>query len=573
MNIFEDDQNYESIANVHTIEDECFDQIPTQVDLGAVRDRTLWNGLEAQENLPISEMLTWVLPVVNVEHAAATAAQPHIASVANVDSSMLLLRNLIKSSGVYALSAIAAPLVSLVIAPFLTHSLSPTDYGILTILNTAISLGAGITQLGLASAFFRAYNYDYTSPSDRRCVLTTATLLLCIFSILVVIAAAIEAPFLADFLFGRSSLGNLIDIAAAVILLQNLAVPGFAWMRAESRALFYSLLSIGNLIVTLMANIAFVGWLHWGIAGSLVATGSGYASVIICTLPVLLSRASISARVDIARSMLAFGAPFVLNVISYWALQVLDRFLLSRFGSLAQAAIYAVVYSLGSALSVVVIAPFTLAWPTAMFAIAKREDAPQVFRVLFRWLCMLLLFAAFGLSVVGKVLLYWLFPSSYHSDAIIIPVVATSIAFYGIYFVFMIGTNIKRKTWMAGVFVTIAAIVNVALNLVLIPHYGAMGAAISTLLAYAVLTVIAYIVNQRIYPIPFEINIFLIALLIGVVLYLGSDFLARQFQETYITRGISALALVLYGGCLVLLGKIPIQRTIMEKLVKRQRIR
>ena len=81
----------------------------------------------------------------------------------------------------------------------------------------------------------------------------------------------------------------------------------------------------------------------------------------------------------------------------------------------------------------------------------------------------------------------------------------------------------------------------------------------STLLAYAALTVIAYIVNQRIYPIPFEINIFIIALLIGTVLYLGSEFLA-QFQETYIAWGISAMALIIYGGCLVLLGKLPMRR-------------
>jgi O-antigen/teichoic acid export membrane protein len=284
--------------------------------------------------------------------------------------------------------------------------------------------------------------------------------------------------------------------------------------------------------------------------------GLGYSGTVLCTMPFILLHAGARIRIDIARSMLSFGAPLVLNVISYWVLQVLDRYLLSRFGSLAQTAMYAVVYTLGSALSVVVIAPFTLAWPTAMFAIAKRDDASQAFRLLFRWLCIVLLFSAFGLSLAGQVLLDWLFPPAYHAEALIIPVVAVSIAFYGVYFIFMIGANITRKTWLGGVFVTIAAIVNTALNLVLIPQDGAMGAALATLVAYAVLAAIAYVVNQRIYPIPFEIDIFIAALLVGAVLYLGSEFLVG-FRVTESSLGIFAIAVGLYTGILILLGKLP----------------
>ena len=569
MNVFENEPDRRDITNAYALDDDCFDllptlplpvfsieQIPSQLDFPVIHENTHRYGFENLDAIPLSDMHTWLLPVVSAKGISRVGTGLHKAGATDVDSYILLVRNLIKSSGVYALSAIATPLVSLALAPFLTRSLSPTDYGILTILSTAISLGAGITQMGLGTAFFRAYNYDYTSGRDRRSILATTTLLLCLLSIPVVVGAAIGAPYLAGLLLGRTSPGDLIIIAAGVVFAQNLAVPGFAWLRAESRALFYSLLSISNLLITLLANLVLVGVFHWGIAGSLVAMGLGYASTVICTIPVILLYASARIRVDIARSMLAFGAPLVLNVVSYWVLQVLDRYLLSRFGSLAQTAMYAVVYTLGSALSVVIIAPFTLAWPTAMFAIAKRDDAPQVFRLLFRWLCMILLFSAFGLSLAGQVLLDWLFPASYHAEAMIIPVIAVSITFYGMYFMLMIGTNIKRKTWLGGVFVFIAAIVNTALNLVLIPRYGAMGAAIATLAAYIVLAAIAYVVNQRIYPIPFEIDIFTAALLVGTVLYLGNEFLARS-QNTYISWGITVIAVGLYAGILLLLVKLP----------------
>ena len=82
------------------------------------------------------------------------------------------LRNFAKSAGLYALASVALPLVALLLTPFLTRNLSASDYGILTILNTLVGLVAGISQLGLASSFFRAYGYDYTDARDKRDVLS-----------------------------------------------------------------------------------------------------------------------------------------------------------------------------------------------------------------------------------------------------------------------------------------------------------------------------------------------------------------------------------------------------------------
>ena len=536
------------------------DQLSTRINLKAISNKLLQpeprkeDSEIAQDSLAMIDTLT--LPVIPIEHVTNMVRNPQQALVADVEGPGSELRKLIKSSGIYALSSMTSPLVSLVLAPFLTHNLSPTDYGILTVTNTAIGLAAGISQLGLSAAFFRTYNYDYTSQQDRRDVVATVITLLCLISVPVAVVLAIMAPTLANFLFGRSSLGTCVILAGGVILLQNLTVPGLAWLRAEERPLSYSLLSISNLLITLLANILLVGVLHWGIPGSIIATGSGYACILICTMPIIIFRAGIKIRVDIAKNLLAFGLPLVLNFISYWVLQLSDRYLLSLFASLAETARYAVAYSLGSAMSVVVMGPFSLAWPTALFAIARRKDAIQVFGLVFRWFSMLLLFAAFALSLLGTILLDLLFPVTYHSSAFVIPIVAQSIVFYGIYYVFIVGVNVKRKTWLLSIFTTVAAISNVSLNLVLIPFFGALGAAVSTALAYVVLAVIAYIVNRRLYPIPFEIGKFIVALLIGMALYTGSGFLA-QAQKMYLAWGIYIGSLIFYGACLTLLGMFP----------------
>jgi O-antigen/teichoic acid export membrane protein len=522
---------------------------------------------ESLEQIPlldfidITDIPTAIVPAITLEQLTGTHQKlekdqkTDKVGVAVEESQVALLSKLVKSSGVYALSSIAVPLIGLVLSPFLTHHLSLSDYGALAITNTAIGLAVGLTQLNLASAFVRAYIYEYSTEQDRSDVVATVATLLCLISIPVALIIALLAPQLADLLFGHPGFGLSIALAGGVVLLQNLTVPGLSMLRSQNRPLPYSLLSLSNLLVTLFASLFLVGALKEGIEGAIIANGLGYACIVICTLPRIFWKKGIKVRLDMTKSMLAYGLPLVLNFISYWILQLLDRYLLSLYGSLAETAKYTVAYTLGSVISVVIISPFTLAWPTLMFSTAKRADAQQTFKIIFRWLSMILLFTAFALSFAATVILKWLFPVNYYSAANVIPFVAGALVFYGLYFVFMVGVNIRRMTWLAAVFMTIAAVVNVGLNLVLIPSYGAVGAAAATLIGYAVLALVAYIVNQKIYPVPFELGRFGCALLIGAVLYAGCDFLSRN-QGTYTGWGIHLGGLVLYGGCLVWLGKL-----------------
>lgn len=533
---------------------EDTDQMPVQVNTQShpFFDSNMMSSFMAS-GLSIEEQPTLLVPAIqDLKKVTESVSQVGTESYANQ------LRVLLKSSGIYAVASLASPLVSLVLAPFLTRHLSSKDYGALAVITTAIALAVGLTQLGLGSAFFRSYNYDYETRSDRLGVLSTVVILLLI-SLPILLAIILTAPWLAIFLLRDSSFSNVVRLGALVVLMQNLTVPGFAWLRAENRAAFFTMLSIINLLVNLGTTLVLVGILRMGIAGSLIGTGSGFAVVVICTLPLILLRAGIHLRFDIARGLLSFGIPNASSFVSTWVLQLSDRYLLSLFGSLAQTAGYAVAYSLGGILNVVILAPFTLAWPSAAYTIAKRDDAPRIFRLVFLWYSNVLLFAAFGLSLVSTIILDLFFPSTYRSAAAIIPVIALSTMFYGVYNIFAVGTAIKRKTWFVVVFTSTSALVNVGLNLVLIPHYGAMGAAMSTLLAYAFLSMIAYIVNQRIYPIPFEISTFIIGLVIGTGFYVGSSFLA-QGRGTYETWSIFLCALVLYGACLLLLGILSTRR-------------
>lgn len=503
----------------------------------------------AGDYYPIDKLKTWRLPTTSVAQNVRPSSQSE-EKATNYGST---LRNLLQSSGIYALASFVSPLISLVLAPFLTSHLLKADYGALAVFTTAIALLSGITQVGLNNAFFRAYNCDYENEKDRLRIVSTLISLLLLITTPVTLVLIITSPWVSSTLFGETTFSDQVKLAALAVLLQNLTVPGFSWLRAENRATYFATLSILNLLVSLGSNLLLVGVLHTGLTGALIAVCCGYGVIDLLTLPMVLWRAGLRIRKDIAHNLLSFGVPLVGGFVSIWILQLSDRYLLSRLGSLSQTGSYAVAYTLGNVMGAVVLAPFSLAWPTAMFSIAKRDDAARVFKLIFRWYSIGLLFITFIFSLVSTGVLYLFFPPAYHSAASIIPIIATSIMFYGIYDIFCIGIGITRKTWYAVILTGIAATVNIVANLFLIPLYGSMGAAFATLIAYLLLAIITYFINQHIYPIPFEMGKFALALGIGIAFFTGSNILA-QAQNVIVQATIYSGALCLYGICLILIG-------------------
>ncbi|HEY7779363.1 MAG TPA: lipopolysaccharide biosynthesis protein [Ktedonobacterales bacterium] len=525
--------------------------------------------LAATSAVDADRMPTWVLPVIRADDLTGATKRIHtaghsavMAAAASAESYVQLLRNLATSSGIYALAGLATPLISLVLTPYETHRLSSADYGVLAVLQVALSLGAGVTQLGLYSAFFRAYVHDYSEKRDRHGVLTTTVALLLVVSLAVAVGASAAAPQVTSLLFSTGELlkhpelAHLVSVAAYVLVLQNLAVPGLAWMRAETRPVRYSILAIGGLVVTLLSTVLLLGPGQMGVEGVLYGSGIGYAAQIICTLPVILVRAGLRVRLDIAWNLLSFGVPMIAAVASFWVLQLSDRFLLGRLATLSQAAGYSVSYSMGALVGTVVLVPFGLAWPTALFSIAKRQDAAAIFQLVFRWLSMLLLIIGFALSFAGIFLLKFLFPATYFASAPVIPITALALVFYGVYTILMTGASVRRKTWFGPILVTLAAAINLGANLVLIPRFGAMGAAASTLLAYVVLAVLAYAFNQRIYPIPYEMGRFTNAVLGGVAIFLAG-YVLMDLWGSGLTYYIVALQLAAYALWLFFLSGSP----------------
>lgn len=514
----------------------------------------------------LADAPTWVMPAITksgkLASAPTAAPQEQVKEEGKKKTAsggyLSLALEMLKNSGIYAVSAMMSPLVSLILSPYLTRTLSTNDYGALAGLYTIIDLISTITQLGLSSAFFRAYNKDYETPRDRAGVIANTILLLALCTIPVAIGIVFLAPVLSRTFLGATRYSGPVAFTAIIIVAENLALPASSWFRAEKRPIPFTILSVVGTLGTLILSIVLVGFLHMGVTGALIAKGIGYVITITFTYPLmffrLVAQKGLSLRLDIMKSMLTFSIPSVFGDIASWILQVSDSWLLILIGGgLTASGEYRAAYVLGGVLSPVLLAPWGLAWGPIMYSLSKRDDAPRIYQLVFRWWSSVLLMGAFGLSLVSIVVLDTFYAPSYRVAEPIIPLITLSTMLQGVWYMFMIGVNLRRKTILEFVYMLIASGSNLIFNLFLIPRYGQIGAAASTLLSYILLAAVSCTVNQRIYPINFEVGSFSLKLIIGVTLYLVGEYLIHGrtvLQSWYILLPI----LLLYGVILLALN-------------------
>ncbi|MEM3627526.1 MAG: flippase [Candidatus Bathyarchaeia archaeon] len=425
----------------------------------------------------------------------------------------------------YAPSQFIPALIGFISVSILTRLISPEQYGQYVLVMTTVSLLTILTGW-VPMSFIRFYPAaEHNGQLGRLC---TSALIGLIGSVLIV-------SILGGAIFLR--VGSRLDLlftGGALFVLMAVFDSLHHFLRAEFKAKEYTLFSIWRAVAGLGLGVGMVLVFDRGVEGLLW----GHAVSLVLALPFLwriaigpLPKTGLLSG-DLVKGMLAYGFPLVVGNLSAWMLSLSDRYILEHFRGTYELGIYSASYTIAEkSIALVAYLFHFVSIPMTVQVWEKDETRARDFvSITTRYYLLLCLPLAVGMGVLSRPIIEVLMGEAYQEGYRILPFVVTGGFLLGLQQRFQSSLVVSNKTFLIMVSLFIGGVVNIVCNLIFVPRYGYIAAAVNTLVGYAVATALMVIFSQKywawVFPFGSLAKISVSALLMGITVHLITSSIA-----------------------------------------------
>jgi O-antigen/teichoic acid export membrane protein len=253
------------------------------------------------------------------------------------------------------------------------------------------------------------------------------------------------------------------------------------------------------------------------------------------------------------RQALRFGLPRLPHGLAQQAFDYGNRLLLTRYVPLAELGVYQNASTLGTGVKFF-LSSFETAWAPFYYATARRPDAKAVLAKMTTYGAAVLVLLVAGTAAVAHDIVLVMLNAEYVRAVPIVPVVALALAFQGVYLLTSIGLNLSGHTEYYPLSTFAAAVVGLGSGFALMPHLGALGAAVALLLSFVTQAAVAFACSQHFYPMRYEVGRLVRVAAAGATACAAGLWLVPAWPPFvgFLTRG--TLTVAVYVGVLAATG-------------------
>jgi O-antigen/teichoic acid export membrane protein len=421
------------------------------------------------------------------------------------------LKTLLRHYSHYFTGLFGSLLLGFLSFPVFTRIFSVTDYGTLDFIQKIVTLLIAVAKLGFQHSVVRFYNHAEFA-SDREAaqryystmffggILTALTVTIAFVGTVRVLPNSIIDP----------QIKNLLCFASVLIFLGGVESIQWGFLRIQERTKTYSVAMMSIKAGTL-AFIYMLLWLGHRNVYVFFAGAIGAEAAVVTALIVPLFRHGwvVPRRLDLGlfRTAACFGAPLIVYELANIILDSGDRFLVRRYLGGQLLGYYSVAYNIAGYTYQLVLVPLNLALVPMYMKLWTTKGAEETVKFLSRGLDLFLMLAV-GLlctiTVTAQDIVIVLASGKYRGSAGLISIIAAGLLIYATLAFVAAGLLIYKKTFTMVLQITYAAAANLALNCLLLPVMGIRGAAIATLLGYALCILLLGRSSFRILPLRLQ---------------------------------------------------------------------
>ncbi len=461
-------------------------------------------------------------------------------------------KKLLSNTAILGVGTFGSKLLVFLLMPLYTAYLSVTEYSTADIITQSANLLMPLLSLGIVDAAFR---FTLDKHLDRRKVLATG-----IAVILAGFAVAMAFyPLLAKIDYFNGYMWLILLYAFSANIHSLLA----QYVRARGMTALFALQGIIATAITIALNVLFLVGMGIGVLGyvlSVVLADSVLSVVLLIIIRADLKNLHRFLDKEIAGDMLRFSVPLIPTTVFWWITNVSDRYMVKGFIGDETNGLYAAAFKIPTML-ILLSGIFIEAWQFSAVTdrdAASKKQHEEFFGKVFDSFQGMLFISAAMLIAFSKVASVILFADSYYAAwqymplLIVATVYSSLVTFLGSVYL------VDKKSVHSFLTAAIGAVVNVALNLLLIPtSLGANGAALATFLSYFVVYILRAISTRKM--IRFHQHTFKVAAN-TVILALQTVFMVAELPLWIPVQILAALAIFAINARPILGGILRILR-------------
>lgn len=415
------------------------------------------------------------------------------------------IRRLGRDTMIYGVGVVLSRAVSFFMLPVYTRFLTPSDYGVLQLLDMTVDIASILFVAGMTAGMGLFY-YQSESDAQRGRIVRTAFALEVTLALVAGVTIMVAAPLI--WRHGLQGAGSpfLVRLAGANFAMQALASAPLGLLQLRQLSHRVVAISLGKLVGQLSLNIVFIVIFRYGVAGIL------FSSLIVNTVMGLGLSVWLIHTTDghpsweVVRRLRRFGFPYQLSAAGAFILAFGDRFFLQASHGAAAVGLYGLAYQFGFLLYQLSASPLLSAWNpqrlqmlTAPSHIRDARNARGFF-----YFNLILVTVATGIGVFVRPVIGIMTTAPFHSAAFLVPIILAAYVVGAWMDGVKFGIDVSERTMYFTYANWIGVAVIMVLYALLIPPLGGIGAAVATFVAFTVRFGLVYHWAQRLSPMQYD---------------------------------------------------------------------
>jgi O-antigen/teichoic acid export membrane protein len=441
-------------------------------------------------------------------------------------------KTLFSNTVIFAIGSFGSRLITFFLVPLYTNVLTTTQFGTADLVQTIATLIVPVASLTIHDSVLR---FGLSKDANHGAVLLNALIIFFCGTIFVFLMTPLYVY--------NETLSHWRIYVALMVIVNMMSNIMFAYAKSKDKNKEYSLISIVftfilavlNVILLVVYRLDIKGYLCANIAAHVVAASSLW---VLCNAFKDIKESRFDKM--LFKQMVAYSTPLIVNNLSWWIMNSSDRVMIEWYLSAASLGLYAAASKIPALLSIIT-SIFSQAWTISSVKNYDTDKDKIFYMNIFKYYSILLTLSAAIIMLILKDFMKIYVGPEFVASWRFVPFLLFGMIFfsYSAFFGAIYGAAKKNKNVAATTFV--AAIINIIMNIILIPRIGIMGAVISTAVAYTAIGLFRMIDSQRF----FSFKVYYFKFAANALILLVQSILLTMDWYNYVTSMICITMLML----------------------------